>query len=264
MAIPRLYELLLDYAEIAVDVEEVVLGLRWILCRAGSCGVAATPSMAVTGNGWGLPLRGRSLAELSRWLLEWQRDKAAIGLAAVNAAINREADLVTQQGAIFQGRDALHHAFGWFAPQLEGQRVALIGDASLPQGLLGDCELWHLPQHNGALHPACESELADSDWCFINSTTIADKTLPRVLELAADSRIVLYGPSLPWLEEWREFGVDYLLGCEVDAPEKLLTTVQEGGDIERDPLALHYRLINLHTQHVIPAAVETWRHAASA
>lgn len=249
----ELYDMLLDSADLQVEVEEVVRGLNWTYCRAGSMGLAPTVPGAPS---WQGSLRGRQLSQLAYWLTDWDRSRSAIGLAVVNAALNREADIVTANGALFKGNAALRHGIDWFLPLLRGKRVALLGplvDAFTAHP--GQYQLEHLALGDGGIHPACEHLLPECDWVFINARTIADKSLPRLLELAADSRVVLYGAAVPWLDAWHHFGVDYLLGCEVDAPLSCQTAVSEGQDVEQCAEALHFRLINLQPSlAVLPIA----------
>ncbi len=242
----ELYDMLLDCADLAAKVESMTLGLNWTLCQAGSSGLAPTlPGVP----SWHATLRGRQLGQLSHWLLDWDRRRASIGLAAVNAALNREADLVTANGAIFKGSEALHHSINWFEPLLRGKKVAQFGPALT--ALKGVAKLEAFECGDGGLHPACDAVLPECEWVFINARAIADKTLPSLLERAADSRVVLYGAALPWLDEWQQFGVDYLLGCEVDNESELLCALSEGQDVEQSGTALHFRLINLHPELAI-------------
>lgn len=245
----ELYDMLIDYADLEVEVEAMCVGVNWTLCQAGTTGLAPTLPFAGGVPSWQGSLRGQHLGQLSRWLLDWDRPRAAIGLSAVNAALNREADLVTANGAIFKGNDALHHSIDWFTPMLRGKRVAQFGPSLEPLRAMGDrLKLEHFDCADGGLHPACDSVLPECDWLFLNARTIADKTLPQILNRAEDSRVVLYGAALPWLDEWQQFGVDYLLGCEVDDEDELHTAVGEGQDIELTSGAIHFRLINLQPE----------------
>ena len=248
----ELYDMLLDYADLAVEVEAMNIGLNWTLCQAGTLGLAPTLPMTAGTPSWQGSLRGRHLGQLSHWLLDWDRSRASVGLSAVNAALNREADLVTANGALFKGGAALHHSIDWFAPLLRGKQVAQIGPALAPLHLMEQqLDVHHFDCADGGLHPACDSVLPECDWLFINARTIADKTLPQILERAGDSRVVLYGAALPWLDEWQQFGIDYLLGCEVDSESELHTAVVEGQDVEQNAAALHFRLINLQPELVV-------------
>ncbi len=250
----ELYDLLLDNANLQIEVERVLLGLNWTLCQAGSVGIAET----VTGGPWrsesSTPLVGRTLAELSLWLRKWDRQQAAIGLAAINAAINSEADMVYREGALFRGRHALSNALEWFLPRLRGHKVAVIAEDNPFTRLHERLELTLLQSREGALHPAAEVMLGKAEWIFVNGQTVADKSLPRILDLASDARVVLYGPQVPWLEEWRDFGIDFLLGSQIDQRTALYDTIAEGGTIDALPQAVSYRVCDLHA---LPALSET-------
>jgi uncharacterized protein (DUF4213/DUF364 family) len=239
----ELYDLLFDYANLRTEVEQVLVGLNWTLCRAGAIGMART---CLPGKGSapdnGSPLQGRSVAELSQWLRKWDPCQAAIGLAAVNAAINREADMVYMEGALFKGRGAIQNSFDWFASQLSEQRVVVAGDAAaylVRAGVTGVTAI-DLP---GAIPPEAELLLPQAEWLFLPADTIRDKTLPRLLELAPNATCVLYGTDAPWLDEWGEFGIDYLIGSQIDDSYLLNTLISEGAGREDLASALSYRVI---------------------
>ena len=239
--------MLLDYADLNIPVEHLQVGIHWTLCQAGSLGVAATSGCG-SGSAVHHPLAGRSLAELSRWLRHWDHWQAGIGLAAMNAAINREADMVYAEGALFKGPRAAQACFDWFLPIVQGQRCVVIGDKS-PFSWPLSTDMYHLlPVYQGALPAKAEYLLPRADWVFIPAQTIADKTLPRILELAADARCVLYGPETPWLDEWQVFGIDYLVGIQVDDAPLLRQHVAEAGDIAQLGQAISYRLVSLNSQ----------------
>lgn len=258
-----LYDLLLDYANQQIEIERVLVGLNWTLCQAGASGIAETAGGRAGPDASHAPLAGRTLAELSLWLRKWDRRQAAIGLAAVNAAINSEADMVYQEGALFRGNRALANALEWFLPRLGGRKVAVLGADNPFSGQRQKLDLTHLPCSEGALHPATEVMLANAEWVFVTGQSVADKTLPRVLELAGDAQIVLYGPQVPWLEEWRDFGVDFLIGGQIDHHATLFTTVAEGGDIHTLPQAVSYRVCDLHAQQPFSAAIPGDNRAAA-
>ena len=129
----ELYDMLLDNADLMVEVDEVIVGLNWTFCRAGSCGLAPTLSSHTSRPSWQGPLQGRALGELSAWITSWDRWRSSLALSAINAALNREADLVTCNGAIFKGIDAMQQSIDWFYPMLQGERVAVIGPSGSTQ-----------------------------------------------------------------------------------------------------------------------------------
>ena len=78
--------------------------------------------------------------------------------------------------------------------------------------------------------PACEYILENQDFLFITGVTIINKTLPRLLELGHNARIVLVGPSVPLSPFWFEKGISSLAGTMVTDAAKIWRHVAEGGD----------------------------------
>jgi len=77
--------------------------------------------------------------------------------------------------------------------------------------------------------PAAEFLLPQSDWVFLTATSIINKTFPRLVKLSQNAKLVLMGPTVPWLNELGEMRIDYLAGVAITNPEKLRQTIAEGG-----------------------------------
>ncbi len=86
-----------------------------------------------------------------------------------------------------------------------GSKVALIGHFS--QGIKALSPFADLtvierdPRASDLPDTACEYVLPDMDAVFITGMTVANKTLPRLLDLAAHARVYLVGPSVPCAPE---------------------------------------------------------------
>jgi len=93
--------------------------------------------------------------------------------------------------------------------------------------------------------PASEYLIPDADWVFLTGTSIVNKTFPRLVELAQNSQLVLMGPTVPWLSEFAEMGVNYLAGVTVTNREKLRQTVAEGGGVRIFETGVQYRILAL-------------------
>ncbi|MNY47092.1 hypothetical protein D3C86_1823320 [compost metagenome] len=138
--------------------------------------------------------------------------------------------------------------FAHFRPRLAGQRVVVIGHYP------GLERLWHdfpyqclerNPQDGDLPDSAAEFLLPQADWVFVTASSLANKTLPRLLELSRQARVVLMGPSLPWLEGWRQFGVDYLAGVQVLDASAARQVVAEGGGTRLFAGPVEYALLAL-------------------
>lgn len=69
--------------------------------------------------------------------------------------------------------------------------------------------------------PACEYLLPDSDFVFISGSAFVNKTMPRLLQLAADATTVIVGPSTPLAPPLFDRGVDVLSGFIATDPSAL-------------------------------------------
>lgn len=229
------YDLLLDRVAGADDpAEEVVMGLVWTLCRSPrGTGLAMTPAAAPRTLPWPGTLVGQPLADLAARLRDWDPHAASLGLAAVNAVINTPDNPLLARARPLVGAGPGNLAvFAHFLPLLGGRRVVVIGRYPGLETLTAGADLVVLERQPGAgdlPDPACEYLLPEADWVFLTASSLANKTFPRLAELARNATTVLMGPGTPWLAELAEFGIDYLAGVQVTDPEQLRRTVAEGG-----------------------------------
>ena len=249
------YDLLLDHAAATDDVaEEVVMGLVWTLCRGGrGTGLAMTPAAAPRTLPWPGTLVGRPLAQLAGWLRDWDPHAASVGLAAVNAVINTQDNPLLARARpldkpLDRGAPGNLAVFAHFLPQLAGRRVVVIGRYPGLDVLARELDLTVLERQPGPgdlPDPACEYLLPAADWVFLTASSLANKTFPRLAELARGATTVLMGPGTPWLAELAAFGIDYLAGVQVTDPGQLRRTVAEGGGTRLFEAGVQYRLASL-------------------
>lgn len=238
-----------DSDEIA---EEIFLGLTWTLCRSkNQLGLAMSPGLPCRTLPWPGTLRGQSLKKLSEWLISWNLFEASVALAASNSIINNTGNRLFDAAlplSVSSKNLANLAVFEHFKPQLIGQRVVIVGRYP---GLMQCCAgltvtvLERLPADNDLPDSAAEFVIPQADWVFITASALINKTLPRLLELARHAVTVLMGPSLPWLEEWAEFHVDYLAGVRVLDAERCKHIVAEGGGMCLFGEGVQYALLGL-------------------
>jgi len=247
--VSALYDWLLASAAGVAPVERVQLGLNWSLAEVdGGLGFAFSPRQVPRTLGWAGSLAGRPAAELQAWLLSWNAAEATVGLAVLNAGVNGAAACLREARALRGAAPGHLRVFGHFRPQLARRKVVVIGHYP------GLAQFWHdvpyqclerQPQDGDLPDSAAEFLLPQADWVFVSASSLANKTLPRLLELSRQARVVLMGPSLPWLADWRRFGVDYLAGVRVlDAPAAR-QVVAEGGGTRLFAGAVEYALLEL-------------------
>jgi len=239
----RVYELLLDHANSDRLVEAVNIGLVWTVCKAGSCGLAMSPQSATRTLPWSGTLVGKPLRELCAWINDWDAHQAAVGMAAINAALNAQplpAGITLPAGNLA--------VFEHFLPQLHGKKVVVIGRYPNIERYADHIDLQIIErQPNATDYPdsACEFLLPTADWVFLTATSLINKTFPRLAELSQHATTVLMGPTTPWLPQLAEFGIDYLAGVEVIDAEKLQQTVAEGGGVRIFETGVRYRVVDL-------------------
>ncbi|GAB3373222.1 Rossmann-like domain-containing protein [Azotobacter armeniacus] len=247
-----LYDWLLGHAVSAASDEpvgRVCLGLSWTLAEVGDgLGFAFGPRQVPRTLSWAGTLGGQASDRLYPWLLSWDSAEAAVGLAVVNAAINRASPCLSQAQPLRGDAPGNLSVFEHFRPRLEGRKVAVIGHypglAQLWQDLPYQC-FERQPQDGDLPDAAVEYLLPEADWVFITASSLANKTLPRLLELSSHAQVVLMGPSLPWIYDWRRFGVNYLAGVRVQDAQAVRQVVAEGGGTRLFAGPVEYALLAL-------------------
>ncbi|MGZ8159332.1 MAG: Rossmann-like domain-containing protein, partial [Methylobacter sp.] len=79
----------------------------------------------------------------------------------------------------------------------------------------------------------------------LTASSIPNKTFPRLAELSGSAKTVLMGPTVPWLPQLHEFGIDYLAGTEITDADDLYRTAAEGGGVRIFSHGLRYRIAEL-------------------
>lgn len=243
-----LYDLLLDRVSAGGGVEEVTIGLTWTLCRAEGIGLAMSPGVLTRTLAWPGTLVGRDVAELATWVRSWDPHQAAVGMAAVNAAINHRSALMGDAAVLEPEGPGNLAVFEWFLPRLRGKRVVVVGRYPGLERYAQQMDLTVLERNPGQgdlPDPACEYLLPEAEWVFLTASAIPNKTFPRLAQLARDANLVLSGPTVPWLPELADFGVDFLAGVQVTAPAVLRQTVAEGGGTRIFEQGVQYRIVDL-------------------
>lgn len=227
------YELLLAQATSTIQVDEVLIGQIWTMCRStdGSLGLAMTPPAAASRTlAFSGTLQGRPVDQLAAWVRSWNPTEAVLGMAAINAAINRPDNATSRKARrLAPGNLAV---FEHFAPQLEGRKVVVVGHYPGLERYADRLALTILerqPAPGDLPDPACEFVIPQADWVFLTASSLSNKTFPRLAQLACDAQLVLMGPTTPWLPQLAMFGVDYLAGVVVEDPALLRRTIAEGG-----------------------------------
>jgi len=221
---------------------------------AEHCGLAMSPGQYTRTLQWSGTLAHRPVTELAAWVKHWDPFEATIGLSAINSVVNAGAELLVSNAIpIDASRSPNLAVFEHFLPRLKNKKVVVVGRYPGFEQLESSLDITVLERNPIAADlpdAACEYVLSEADWVFITASAIANKTFPRLAELSRNAVTVLMGPSVPWLEEWRNYGIDYLAGVKVCNSKVLQATVAEGGGVRIFDEAVKYHVLDLSHKHM--------------
>jgi uncharacterized protein (DUF4213/DUF364 family) len=246
---PReIYDLLLDSSKTQTSVEEILIGLTWTICRAEGIGLCMSPGTPTRILPWSGTLVNKSTAELADWIRSWDSYQATVAMAAINAAINSHSSLIEKAEPLISKKSANLAVFDYFLPSIRGKKVAVIGrypGLSEYERELDLTVIERQPSPQDFPDPASEYLLPEAEWVFLTATSIVNKTFPRLVELSRNANLVLMGPTVPWLPDLVDLGIDYLAGVKVTNPEALRQTVAEGGGVRIFETGVRYCVLKL-------------------
>lgn len=215
----RLYDDLLLGVRDAV-VRRVVIGAKWIMVETDeTVGLAARPSVTA---GADIPApeswAGGSLAALAAPAARsWDPLESAIGVAALNAHYNHPG----QRGDPGNGLDLFAGVEG---------RVVVIGGFPAIARRLPNAQVVEIDPRPGEYpEAAAEWLLPGAEAVAVTSSSLANRTLPRLLGAANGARVALIGPGTPLTERLFSYGVDSLAGFVVEDREAVARVILDGG-----------------------------------
>jgi len=141
------------------------------------------------------------LAEL---LKSWNLVEASVGLASINSTI----DVKTEKTG---------NGLEIGLKMSKGKRVTMIGKFPGYTRFKGIAKQFYVLELNPNLidlndrilpSTASEELLERSDIVIMTATTIINKSVDRLLELAKNAFVIMVGPSTPMIEELLDFGID--------------------------------------------------------
>ncbi|HYG85083.1 MAG TPA: DUF2478 domain-containing protein [Azospirillum sp.] len=228
----RLYEDLALGVEDA-EVRRIVIGAKWIMVEttAGAVGLAARPSAAEPSAPESRT--GGSLKALAMQAARsWDTLEIAIGVAALNAHHNHAG----QTGAATNGLDLYADA--------EGRVVVIGGFPQIAQRLPRAQVIEIDPRPGEYPEAACEWLLPGADAVAVTASSLANRTLPRLLAAGRGARVALIGPGTPLTPRLFDYGIETLCGfVPVDVPA-LVEAILAGGSSKQ--FHKHGRFVTLH------------------
>lgn len=227
-----LYGVLLEGIPRGLTVTGAVYGASWA-AAATETGAGVAMRMEGPGRPGILPevLAGMELRELAGAFLSWNFRDACLGAAAVNSWYNAPSTVEANYGASLDAGDGAD-PFLRYRDYARGRRVASVGHfCALDRLIAPVCDLAVLernPHEGDYPDTAAENLLPAMELVFITGSAVANRTLPRLLELCRGAMVVLVGPSVPLSPSLFEFGVSALCGSLFPHPAECLA-IAEGG-----------------------------------
>ena len=249
-----IYDFLIDHVSAQDQVQDVQIGLTWTLCRSGSknnddhYGLAMSPAGQSRVLPWPGTLSGRDVKQVAAWLKNWNPHEATVAMAAINSVINANTPILENATQISPNERGNLAVFDYFLPRLHNKKVVVIGRYPGLEQYAESLNLTILernPAGSDLPDQACEYLLPEADWVFITASSLTNKTFPRLAELSKNAVTVLMGPTVPWVEEFVEYGIDFLAGVRIADPDQLVPTIAEGGGTRIFDNAVQYCVADL-------------------
>ncbi len=245
---PReIYDLMLDYGTTDTQIQEISIGLTWTLCIAENAGLCMSPGTATRTLPFSGTLVNKSISELAPWLRSWNPYQATVAMAAINSVVNSSSSLPNTGTVLSPNGSANLAVFEHFLPQIRNKNVCVIGRYPGLNKYANEMEMKVIELNPGKEDfpaPASEYLLPEAEWVFLTATSIVNKTFPRLVQLAKNSKLVLMGPTLPWLPDLKHMGIDYLAGIKVTNLPALRQTVAEGGGVRIFETGIQYCVVS--------------------
>lgn len=201
----------------ADEVRQIVAGPRWLMVQGpAGAGLAYLPRASKEMHGRLAAYRRMSLRQLAELAPSWDPLEMALGMAAVNAHYNRF-DL---EGDMGNGAET----FGG-----ETGRVVVIGAfPGLADTLRSPQVIENEPRPGEFPTGAMDILLPGCAAAVTASSTLINRSLPRILRLSHGSRVALVGPITPLTPRLYHYGIEVLGGLVIRDAKGLSEAVRAG------------------------------------
>ncbi|MBU3135326.1 DUF364 domain-containing protein [Clostridium gasigenes] len=229
----QLYNELIKEVPINITVDEVIYGPRFVMVRSGDrIGVAMNTS------GTSIPPIikespiGKSLKEVAAAIKSWNLSEASMGAAALNLYYNDNKKI---ENLINENRELRFldnkDTFVAYENKVKDKKVAIIGHFRNISNFTDNIKELYIieknPKEGDYPESACEYILPFMDYVFITGSTIINKTLPRLLELSSNAKVILVGPTTPMTPILFKYGVTELSGAVITDTLKCSEIIKE-------------------------------------
>lgn len=216
----EIYDELINAIPEDIIVTDYYVGHNWTMVKTkASVGVSMTVHNECRPKMHNTDIIGEKLSTIARCAKSWNFKEASLGVAAINAYYNspkRAEEFALLSNKVgHKDKDA----FLTYQEEVKGKKVAVIGHFPfLEERFMPICDLSILeksPREGDYPDSSCEYILCEMDYVFITGVTLINKTLPRLLQICKNVKVVLVGPSVPIASEIFNRGVYDISGFVV-------------------------------------------------
>ncbi len=223
----ELYDRLIDEIPADIKLKSVTVGLTWTAVESSenALGLAMTTDVQTLPQNMKIT-ENMSLKDAAAIVKSWNFVEAGIGMAAINSwynSIERLNELSSRQ---------CDSRFCTFDMDLENKKVTMIGHMRYPEGIFDKTKTFNIlertPRNGDIPDSACEYFLPESDVVIITGSAFVNKTMPRLLELSKNAKVIITGPSTPMSKELFSMGADRVAGLVVTETEQMRKYAESG------------------------------------
>jgi uncharacterized protein (DUF4213/DUF364 family) len=237
----NLYDDLINGIPDAETADEIICGHNFsVVFSSGYVGFAGTRKetyrQAI------LPKKpvGMSLRELASCVKSWNFAEASIGHAAINSWYNRPDHIQALGVKISENihtEDRMANPFISMQKDVAGKKVTIVGHFPYVDQLfkpISDVSIieQNYPEDGDYPIEAADYLMPDSNYVFISSYTLTEKTMPRFLKLSKHAHTTIVGPTCPVSAIFKDCGVNIIAGfCVKDYAAVRNAALGLGGNI---------------------------------
>lgn len=220
----QLYDDLVDQIPAGIRVVDAMLGRQGaVRTDHDAVGLAMPYTIGPRAEREAYAVVGRDLRDVAALARSWDLRLATLGVAAMNAWYSSAEHL--------DALDGLRRETGFFddAPErLAGRRTVVVGHFPDVDDLPGVTVLERDPRGADLPDAAAEYVIPGAEVVVVTGSTLVNKTLPRLLELAADAEVHLVGPTSVAAPGVLPACVRGVHGAQVVAPDAVMAAIRVG------------------------------------
>ena len=221
----ELYDALIAGISSDAVVADTLMGECWTAVETNEhFGMAMTTPVDTAPRMLSGEYRGMELKKLAQAAKSWNLTEAGFGMAAINAYYNTPQRLDTLNA---------YEPFDKYCTDgvdLLGKHIGVVGHLNMPQSVYEQAAsvriLERNPRPGDYPDSACDWLIPQCDVVIMTASTLVNKTLPHLLDLAQNAYTILAGPSCPMCPQLLDFGIDRIAGLVITDVEGMKNKIR--------------------------------------